>query len=210
MHERTLSDNAQNALARLGKSEILKDCYLAGGSALALHLGHRKSFDFDFYTRKKLLVDEIAAELHRIGDFTTTLLEPPHTLLGDFQNVKFSLFRYDYPLIKSLIRFKNISLASKEDIGAMKLSAITGRATKRDYIDLYFLSRLYPLDKLLDFYIKKYGDLGNNIYSIIKALGFFEDAETDQMPRMIKEVSWEKVKEYFRDQTRLLAKKYLG
>lgn len=209
MHAGTLSDNAQNALAILGKSGFLKECHLAGGSALALHLGHRKSYDFDFYTRKKLLVEDIAFQLKKLGDFHTTLLEPPHTLLGEFQKVKFSLFRYDYPLIGPVSILKDISIASIQDIAAMKLSAITGRATKRDYIDLYFISKTYTIDQILDFYDKKFGNLGNNIYPIIKALGFFEDAEADQMPQMIKEVSWEKVKGFFLAETLHLTKKYL-
>lgn len=209
MHAGTLSVDAQNALAILGRSGILKNSYLAGGSALALQLGHRKSYDFDFYTREKIHAEDIPPQLSRLGNFTTTDLEPPHTILGIFQGVKFSLFRYDYPMLKPYFQFEKISLASIPDIAAMKLSAITGRATKRDYIDLYFLTKKYPVEKLLKLYEKKFGKLGNNLYFIIKALGFFEDAESDDMPKMIKKVSWQEVKDFFASESLRLGRKYL-
>lgn len=209
MHAGTLSVDAQDALAILGKSGILDNSYLAGGSALALQLGHRKSYDFDFYTRKKIRAEDLPPQLSRIGDFTTTYLEPPHTIIGVFRGVKFSLFRYDYPMLKQYIQFQQISMASIEDIAAMKLSAITGRATKRDYIDLYFISQKYSVDRQLDWYGKKFGKLGNNLYFIIKALGFFEDAESDNLPRMIKKISWDEVKNFFAEESMRLAKKHL-
>ena len=152
MHAGTLPVNAQNALAKLGKSNIVA---------------------------------------------------------GEFESIKLSLFRYDYPMIGKFSIFKNVKIASIEDIAAMKLSAISGRATKRDYVDLYFISRIYEVDKIIDFYIKKFGDTGNNIYVIMKALGFFEDAEGDEMPKMIKKVVWNEVKVFFSKETIRLAKKYI-
>ena len=209
MHAGTLPVNAQNALAKLGKSNIFTESYLAGGSALALHLGHRISVDLDFYTRKNVSVEDIPFQINRFGKFSVTTLEPPHTVAGEFESIKLSLFRYDYPMIGKFSIFKNVKIASIEDIAAMKLSAISGRATKRDYVDLYFISRIYEVDKIIDFYIKKFGDTGNNIYVIMKALGFFEDAEGDEMPKMIKKVVWNEVKVFFSKETIRLAKKYI-
>lgn len=209
MHAGTLSVAAQNALAVLGKSGIFNRAYLAGGSALALHLGHRKSYDFDFFTRENIRVEDVATQLKKLGSFKTTLLETPHTLLGEFREVKLSLFRYDYPLIDTLIQFKDIALASIKDIATMKLSSITGRATKRDYVDLFVLAQIYTLDDQFTWHEKKFGILGNNRYAIIKALGYFEDAETDTMPQMLRPVSWEEVKRFFTNESMRLAKKYL-
>lgn len=209
MHAGTLSKSAQAALAVLGSSGILKKAYLAGGSALALQLGHRRSYDFDFYTRDKILAEQVVAELAELGDFKTTLLEPPHTILGLFNGVKFSLFRYDYPLIGQTEKLRDIEIASVLDIAAMKLSAITGRATKRDYVDLYFITKKHQFDTILTWYDKKFGNLGNNIYSIIKAIGYFDDAETDKMPIMLSPVSWSEVKAFFASESIRLAHKYL-
>ena len=209
MHAGTLSQSAQTALAILGNSEILKDAYLAGGSALALHLGHRKSYDFDFYTRNDLPAADVASQLAKIGNFQTTLLEPPHTVLGLFNDVKFSLFRYDYPLLNELQQFKGVGLASIPDIAAMKLSAICGRATKRDYIDLFFISKQYSFEQLIEFFKQKFGKLGNNLYFILKSLSYFEDAEADELPQMLAPISWDEVKKFFVSESMRLARKYL-
>ncbi len=203
----TLSESAQAALAVLGTSEIIRKCYLAGGSALALQLGHRMSYDFDFFTREKLQAQAIATHLADLGAFTTTLLEPPHTVMGEFDGVKFSLFRYDYPLIGKTVVFGGVTLASIEDIAAMKLSAIGGRATKRDYIDIYVISRQIPLDSQFELFEKKFGVLGNNRYITIKALGYFDDAEGDDIPRILDtSVTWEKVKDFLAHESMRLAK----
>lgn len=210
MHAATLSLAAQSNLAILGKSGLLNQSYLAGGSALALHLGHRKSYDFDFYTRtKEFRAENFAAGLKKLGRFRTTLIEPPHTLLGEFRGVKFSIFYYDYPLIKPSSSFKNVAVASIADIAAMKLSAITGRATKRDYVDLYILGRRFSLEKMFGWYQKKFGVLGNNLYTLIKALGYFEDAESDTMPKMIHHASWDQAKKFLAAESLRLARRLL-
>lgn len=209
MHARTLSESAQAALAELGKSKILSKCYLAGGSALALRLGHRKSFDFDFYTRSNFSAENVAVELSKIGKFETTLLEPPYTLLGIFNGVKFSLFLYDYPLIGVTANYQTVRVAGLEDIAAMKLSAIAGRATKRDYIDIYVISISTSLEQQLEWYHKKFGKLGNNLYVTIKALGYFDDAEDDDMPIMITKISWEEVKKFLSSESQRLARKLI-
>ncbi|HCM82312.1 MAG: hypothetical protein UW37_C0034G0005 [Candidatus Gottesmanbacteria bacterium GW2011_GWA2_44_17] len=209
MHAGTLLQSSQAALAVLGKSHILDTSYLAGGSALALHLGHRKSFDFDFYYPGALFAEDIIKQLAGIGTFKVTLLEPPHTVLGIFNNIKFSIFRYTYPMIGEFTLYQNIRVASVADIAAMKLTAITGRATKRDYVDLYVISQKYRFEELFDFYEKKFGNLGNNRYAIIRAMGYFDDAESDEMPKMIHSFSWEEVKTFLSDESIRLAKKYL-
>ncbi|OGG21172.1 hypothetical protein A3B48_03300 [Candidatus Gottesmanbacteria bacterium RIFCSPLOWO2_01_FULL_40_10] len=117
-------------MAKLGKSNIFTESYLAGGSALALHLGHRISVDLDFYTRKNVSVEDIPFQINRFGKFSVTILEPPHTVAGEFESIKLSLFRYDYPMIGKFSIFKNVKIASIEDIAAMS-SGIRGQMITR-------------------------------------------------------------------------------
>lgn len=209
MFAKTLSSTTQASLALLGKSGLLKDAYLAGGSALALHLGHRYSLDFDFFTRKHFKAENLINSLEKIGEFEKNTLSQD-TLLGIFNSVKFSLFYLEYPLIEKTESFLNVSIASTADIAAMKLAAIVDRGTKRDFIDLYFLAKeRYNLEKMLNFYNKKYQKLSENAYSILKALKYFEDAEESEMPKMIKKVSWKKIKRFFEKEVLKLGKKYL-
>ncbi|MFN4212504.1 MAG: nucleotidyl transferase AbiEii/AbiGii toxin family protein [Microgenomates group bacterium] len=211
MFTAVLSENAQESLAILGKEKILPPkTYLAGGSALALQYGHRISVDFDFFTPKEFKSKEIAQKLSQIGKFTLQEAADKNTLLGLFNGVKFSLFLYQYPLIFQPKKFLDIALADPKDIAAMKLAAVMDRGTKKDFIDLYFLNKNgISIEEAFSYYDKKYKLLANNIYSLIKSLAYFEDAEKLEMPEMIEKISWEKVKEFFRQQTIRLAKKYI-
>ena len=106
MFTTVLPKNAQATLALLGKSNVLPDkTYLAGGTALALQFGHRISIDFDFFTPSVFKGREIIEKLEKVGKFAFQESAEKNTLLGLFENVKFSLFKYDYPLIKPTINY---------------------------------------------------------------------------------------------------------
>lgn len=211
MFTTVLSKNAQNALAILGESRILpKKTYLAGGSALALQYGHRISIDFDFFTPLHFKEKNISKQLATIGDFKINRFEKD-TLLGEFNKVKFSLFTYSYSLVKEPTKFLKIDIASPEDIAAMKIAAIMDRGTKKDFIDLYFLiENGISIENSFTYYNKKYKSLSNNLYSIMKSLSYFDDADLLEMPQMIKKISWEQIKKFFKKEVILLAKKYIG
>lgn len=211
MFTAVLSENAQKALALLGKEKILPPkTYLAGGSCLALHYGHRISVDFDFFTPSEFKSEGIVRRLNQVGKFILQEAAEKNTLLGLFNNVKFSLFLYRYPLIFKPKKYLNILLADPRDIAAMKLAAVMDRGTKKDFVDLYFLNKKgVSIEQAFKYYDKKYKSLANNLYSLIKSLSYFDDAEKLEMPLMIKKVSFEKVKEFFRQETVRLAKKYI-
>lgn len=211
MFTNTLSRKAQEALALLGKNKILPEkTYLAGGSSLALQFGHRISVDFDFFTPLQLKGKDIIEKLNKIGKFVLQEVADKNTLLGLFNNIKFSLFLYEYPLIFKPIEYTGVYLADPKDISAMKLAAVMDRGTKKDFIDLYFISKKgISIENAFKYYDQKYKSLANNIYSLVKSLSYFEDAEKLEMPEMIEKVDWEKIKEFFRKETVRLAEKYI-
>lgn len=209
MFTKTLSQNAAAALALLGKSGILKDAYLAGGTACALQLGHRVSLDLDFFTAIEFPTEIVLKQLGEIQGFKLDETAK-WTILGSFPKVKFSYFYYPYPLIGKPVSFSGIKLASLEDIAAMKIVAICDRGTKRDFIDLYFLiKQKFSLEKILRFYDQKFNKLSSNIYHITSSLSYFADADPQKLPKMLIPVSWEEVKKFFHDQALNLAKKKL-
>lgn len=210
MYPATLSKTAQAALALLGKSNLLpKGTYLAGGSALALYFGHRISVDFDFFTPISFNADEIATKLSNIGTFILQEKDDD-TLLGTFDTVKFSLFKYGYPLLAKTLQFQDIALAGLADIACMKLAAIMDRGTKKDFVDLYFFNKnSITIDEAFNLYDKKYLALANNRYSLITSLSYFEDAEKSEMPKMLIKTPWEEVKKFFEEEVKKLAEKYL-
>ena len=200
MFEETFVKGAKDILALLGRSGILQEAYLAGGTAAALQLGHRISVDFDFFTMKEFIPKEISAALSKLGSFDEEQ-ESKGTLLGKFEGVNFSFFIYKYPLIFPAQKYLSVSIADIRDIASMKIDAIASRGAKRDFIDLYFICKSgYQLTDILDFYDKKYGRLSSNRIHIQKSLVFFNDAEPDEMPRMLKDVKWGKVKEFFEEE----------
>ncbi len=81
----------------------------------------------------------------------------------------------------------------KLDIAAMKLAAITGRGTKKDFIDLAFLLQEFSLQQMLDFYAQKYPDGAE--FLVLKSLGYFADADIEPMPVMLRDWDWNQVKE---------------
>ncbi len=209
MFASVLSRDAQDALAVLGESGLVSRAYLAGGSALALQYGHRRSEDFDFFSPHKFSPDRLGDELSRIGSFKTTF-KKGITLLGTFNKVKFSYFQYKYPLIEAALFYRGISIAHPKDIAAMKLAAIMDRGKKRDFIDLFVLAkRGLDFDAMLNLYDQKYHALENNLFSLLRAMDYFDEADATDMPKMILPVSWKEVKEFFIHESMRLGRKYL-
>lgn len=209
MFRSVLSDAAQDALALLGKSKLVEKGYLAGGSALALHFGHRYSLDFDFFSQESFDPRKLSRQLQKLGNFVETLAKGI-SLIGIFQGVKFSYFQYEYSLIAKTSEFLEVSIADVKDIAAMKIAAIMDRGTKRDFIDIYEMIRKgMNLENIFKLYDQKYHTFETNEFSIIKSLGYFDDAEASDIPQMIKEVRWEQVKDFFAKESMKLAKKYL-
>lgn len=204
-----LSQNAQDTLAALGKSGLVKDAYLAGGSALALHFGHRYSIDFDFFSRETFDPHLLSEQLKKLGEFQEVAAKGI-SLIGELNKIKLSYFQYNYPLVEPTSSFLNVSIAHPHDIAAMKLVALMDRGTKRDFIDLYeMIKNGITLEMMLKIYDKKYVRLSENLYSLITALQYFDDAKAEEMPKMIKAVHWDEVKNFFTGESRRLAKKYL-
>lgn len=180
------------------------DFYLGGGTALALQIGHRDSVDFDFFREGEIDTRQLFNDLE---DFFA-----PHHLLKVQEeentlglivddNVKLSFFGYKYKLVKGLVHEENLNTASVEDIGCMKLSAITGRASNKDYIDLYYILQNVALEDLLEMASKKFPNLDRNL--ILKSLVYFDDVNLE--PIMFKNnnhIDFEEVKTFLEDKIR--------
>jgi Nucleotidyl transferase AbiEii toxin, Type IV TA system len=206
MFEKTLVKGAKSALESLGRSGLLSDAYLAGGTAAALQMGHRVSVDFDFFTPREFVPGIFAGRLSQTGLFEKEQADKG-TVLGKFEKIKFSLFVYHYPLLFPAVKYLSSAIADIRDIAAMKIDAITSRGAKRDFIDLYFICQTgYSLKVLLDFYNRKYKTLASNFIHIEKSLVFFDDAEPEPMPKMLKKANWQEIKRYFQAEVKKLIK----
>jgi hypothetical protein len=188
-------------LSFLNKSNF----YLSGGTALGLQIKHRKSIDFDFYRQSNFEPMMLYFSFQTAFKKLSLLHTAKGTLIVKVENVEVGMFYYPYPLIKPLIKTKYVSLASIEDISAMKLISIIQRGCKRDFIDIYFLIKKFGLNKLFKFCKKKYK--GFNEYLALKALTYFKDADEDTSRNKIQtfeKISWKNIKEELID----IVKKY--
>lgn len=204
MFTKTLLPDTIRAIKLISNNESVKHAYLAGGTALALQIGHRVSVDLDFFTLNEFDEKKLSSEFSNLKYFKEDGTSW-RTVWGKIGETKFSLFYYKYKLLDKTSEFEAIQLASLKDIAAMKIHAIESRGTKRDFVDLYFLSKTFSLDDMLNFYNQKYLDLDEKMYHIIRSLDYFNDAEIDPMPNMLIETSWTQVKKYFQDESKRLA-----
>ena len=205
MFEQVLPGNTKAVLALLEKSEIIQKAYLAGGTALALQLGHRISYDLDFFTREEFDEKTLLPEIKKISNFKLERISW-RTILGKFKGIRFSIFYYEYPILYPIKKFGNINIVDVRDIAAMKIAAVASRGTKRDFVDLYFICKgTASLKDIIRFYDKKYKNLATTEIHIMKSLVYFNDAEPDDMPKMLNPCRWQEVKRFFEQEIRKMA-----
>jgi len=166
---------------------------LVGGTSLALQLGHRKSIDLDLFGI--LNIDELALAKNLSGLGSLSLLNRTENIYIYLINgIKVDITNYHYPWLEKAIVKDKLILAEKKDIAAMKLAAITGRGTKKYFIDLYFLLQYFTLAEMISFYKKKFFD--GSEFLVIKSLSYFDDADSDADPFMIKQILWVDIKTF--------------
>lgn len=142
----------------LNKLGFLKDSgfYLAGGTSLALQIGHRTSLDFDFYTKKEFEPPRLREEFDKRFKKVREIHVAEGTLILDIEGIELSFFKYLYKLVKPCLKLEDVNLASLEDIAAMKILAISQRGKRRDFIDIYFLIQKFGLKKIMELTKKKW------------------------------------------------------
>ena len=154
---------------------------------MALQLGHRKSVDLDFFGNLPVPSEEIRqilADQHHI----TVIQESKNINIYQIDGIKVDFVNYRYSWIDSLVEDQNIRLAGVKDIAAMKIAAIIGRGTKKDFIDLYYLLKRFSIEEILNLYLQKYPD--GSMFIALKSLSYFGDAESDPMPYMFRQIKW--------------------
>jgi len=194
LHYETVDADTLDLLRQLQLLDDLAPFLLVGGTSLALQIGHRKSIDLDLFAdnnKNEIDLEAIPDAIKHLGNID--IFHKRKSLLQLFLNdVKVDFVSYRYEFIEKPLLKDGLKLASIPDIGAMKLSAITGRGSKKDFIDLYFLLRMHTLPELFDFYRKKYPDSAD--FMVYKSLSYFVDADAEEMPEMLEPIEWENVK----------------
>jgi hypothetical protein len=194
-----LTEPQQELLELLSRIAEVRTFYLAGGTGLALHLGHRRSNDFDFFRAREFAPQDLLSILRRLGDLTV-LQEAAGTLTVMQRGIPMSFFHYDYRVLRPLHESPwGVLLADPDDIAAMKLAALSGRGSRKDFVDLYVYAReIASLDQVFDRFREKYRGVTVDPYHLLRSLTFFDDAEVEAMPELLVEIEWDDVRSYFR------------
>lgn len=216
----TLSDLHLAALPRLTQQAFLSASkwrfldrtawYLAGGTALALQVGHRKSVDLDFFLPKvDFQVDALERQLLATKHWTTSLRQAG-TLYGEFMKAKMSFIAYPFFRPSSQrLAYGTIRMLLPKDIAAMKIIAISQRGRKRDFIDLYwYCQHQKKLAEVITHSLRQYPGQDDNLNHILRSLVYFHDAEDDPMPDMYFTTSWQAIKAFFRREVPPVTKKF--
>jgi hypothetical protein len=194
MHPKVLSDEAWKTIRRLRAEGILESWTLAGGTGLALQIGHRYSEDLDFFRTETFEPERLAVRLSTIGEVKIQS-RSADTLHAVLAGLRISFLRAQVPLLFPGTAYRGLTLADPRDIAVMKLIAIGGRGSRRDFMDLYYYLRGGgDLDGLFVLLKRRFRDVDFNEYHLLKSLVFFDDAESEPMPRMIRKVEWETIK----------------
>jgi hypothetical protein len=196
LHAEILPPEQQEVLRQLGRPATDCGFYLGGGTAIAAHLGHRQSYDLDWFTGERIedpLV--LARDLQERGAELRIESVARATLHGDVRGVRTSFLEYRHPRLAPPVAWPEVGceIASLDDLAAMKLLAVDQRGAKRDFVDIHALAaHARPLAEMLELFRRKFAveDVSRALYG----LTYFEDAEGDPMPRMLKNITWEEVK----------------
>jgi predicted nucleotidyltransferase component of viral defense system len=188
LYQEILPPATANALKKISKLDFMDQFYLAGGTSLAMQLGHRLSEDLDFFSQNNFDQDRIIREISKLGKFEL-FQNAKQAIDGSLDGVKISFLAYPYPLLTPIVQSSELKIAHFADIACMKLDAVSSRGTKRDFIDIYFLAqKKLKLVKMFELFQKKFKNVKHNLVHIKKSLTYFADAENEPMPRMLQEV----------------------
>lgn len=196
LHRNTIDDIVYNLLVKLSSADYLKNFALAGGTSLALQMGHRKSIDIDLFAFEEVSMQEVSLFLE--NDFKEININrtTPVFIFCYINSVKCDFVKHsNHKLINPCVLKEGIRLFSVEDIAAMKLNAICGRGSKKDFYDIYALLQSFSLKEMLSFYDFKFQS--DNSWMALRSLQYFEDADTQPMPELVKPFpDWDTIKKY--------------
>lgn len=194
MHPKVLSKEAWKTVRSLVAAGLVDSWTLAGGTALALQLGHRYSEDLDFFRYESFDVEPLISRLAQIGqvNIQSRTTDTLHVLLN---GLRISFLTAQAPMLFPGTDYRGMTLADPRDIAVMKVIAIGGRGSRKDFIDLYFiLQGGSSVEGIIALVRRRFTHIDYNEYHLQKSLVWFDGAETEPMPAMIREVDWALVK----------------
>lgn len=195
LHYTAVRPEVLELIKSIQANTIFQEMRLVGGTALALQIGHRVSVDIDLFGQMEADALAVSGFLNQMGR-TIQIKKSANINIYVVNYIKVDIVNYPYSWIEQAVDDSGITLAGMKDIAAMKLAAIAGRGSKKDFIDVFFLLKYFPLSEMLGFFNQKYPD-GTELL-VLKSLTWFEDADRDEMPLVLEDCDWKLVKHRIR------------
>jgi predicted nucleotidyltransferase component of viral defense system len=179
LHLTTVEKDTYSLLQKLNAIPFIKNNFaLAGGTSLALQIGHRTSIDLDFFCISPFDLNELEIILSSQKDLAFEFVGKNSRMFFCYINdVKCDFVQEPAKLLNPFIENDKVLYFSIEDIAAMKMHTICGRGKRKDFFDIYALLELYSWEKLLVVFEKKYGK--SQLQFLWRSISYFEDAEND-------------------------------
>ena len=212
-HWEAVTGSMRTLLVWFGRQQTSERFYQAGGTALALLLGHRRSIVLDFFSESDEIHSQSRSELiHLFSARAARVVENADgnlILLTDGLHAGF-FFSYGHPLLEPPVAVEQIRLASLLDVGLMKLDTLIGRGSRKDFYDLYAITQQIPLKELLQAGARKYPAVRDFGLMAVESLVLFDNADRDSQPDLLVDLPWERVKQFFLEQGRAIGLGWIG
>jgi hypothetical protein len=203
MHPECVEEKARILMSRLGPTLGMHGGVLAGGTGLALHVGHRIGVDLEFFSRKPFRVSEVLEELRALAGMVEPVMMDERAMIVEADGVRLSLVQSPEHFVEPTTRVNGCDVASVAEIAAMKLVAISQGGTRTDFIDLYSVLQSTPFRKVAHSALELYGAAALEPIVIGKGLVWFRDADDQADPVYVgTSVAWQHIKDFFRSSLR--------
>lgn len=186
LHSSAVPVNLLEVLTDLQEPTSRVGFSLAGGTSLALRLGHRLSVDLDFFTSARFDPATLAQDLGFGAESITG--QADGTLQLRVKNVKVEFLRHAYPKLADDDVIQNVRMFSLQDVAAMKLNAISNRGSKKDFYDIVALLEHFSLSEMIGYYQEKYHPA--TLLMVIRSLAWFDDADAEPDPISLRGDTW--------------------
>ena len=204
LHVETVESGTFSLLRKLMQIPELSNFALVGGTALSLLYGHRKSIDLDLFSTVPFNPESVVESLKNNfpDSFENRTSNPRIGVFCFIEDIKTDFIHHSYPLLQPMLLEEGVRLFSTEDILAMKVQAIFGRAKKKDFWDIAELLHHYSISDLIRCHEEKYRQQ-NLLISIPQAITYFKDADESEDPVSLKGENWEQIKKLISEKVRI-------
>jgi hypothetical protein len=194
VHPKVVGRRGWALIRGLARANVTAGWTLAGGTGLALQLGHRLSYDLDFFATRRFDGVRLADALAGVAA-VTVLGRSAGTLHVTLAGSRLSFLKLQRPLLFPGTPYRGIVVADPRDIAVMKVLAIGGRGSRKDFVDLHFFIRSGgSLESVFEWLRRRFRGIDFNEYHLLRSLSYFGDAETEPMPRMLRRASWAEIR----------------